>query len=270
MKYYFLALGLLLSVVYVGCANDSSTPLDPTMEFQLPPAGGALNGRITTTVSGGASGAVAVIQPQPYLKNQIFFEMDEYVVASSTLAAHRNVTTWRLKADAFIRFNDYVYVDEDMWNVHAQIWGWDSNGNQVASGIVDINWNDITRWTSTVQVNGQSLDIENAGILFEQIADDLETQGPGKTDSAGAELLKLPCWAKFLGAASAVLAFVTVSGAALTACGSLGGPVALMACIKALLGQGIGIGLIGAAVLNWLCDCWEGYREQNPELCEDF
>lgn len=213
-------------------------------------------------------GPVVVVQPQPYLKNQIFFKMDETAPASATQSQHRNVVTWRLKVDSDLKWQHFINGLDERFDVDARIWGWDAAGNQVASGRVHIDWDDMFGWYSTVQVEGQRLDIEQAGLLMELIVQDIDADGPGK--SAGAELEKAPCWLKFIGAAAAVSAFVAVSGVALTACGSLGGPVALAACIGALINQGLGGGVLAGAVLNWLCDCWEGYRELNPELCEGF
>ena len=199
------------------------------------------------------------IDPQPYLKDQIFFQWDEKISAITTLTTFPNVVEWRLKMDSRLKFSDFVSDDVQRWNTRANVWGYDLDGNEIASGNVTINWDNWRTSGSTVVVEGVALNIEQSGQLFEAIVNDALTAGPGKS-------LKASCWWLAGWAALELAGLIALTGLAATAC-AVSGP-GMVACVAALIAQaGIGRAML-EDTLAFLCQCIDGYAELNPELCD--
>lgn len=207
------------------------------------------------------AGSAGQISPRPHLKDTIFFNWDEDVVAARTLDAFPDVVDWRVKMATRLDFKDYVDGNTHLWHVDTTIWGYDVDGNEIAGGKVVIDWNNYRRSGSTVSVSGIDLNMEQAGRLIEAIVLDAQDAGSGKA-------LKAPCWWLATKAALEVGLLVVATGVAAAACAASG--PGLAACVAALLAQGaVGLDML-ANTLEFLCQCIDGYRELNPELCDGW
>lgn len=197
--------------------------------------------------------AIGPIRPIPI--DTLIFQFDETAPAASTLSQHPSVATWRLKLDGRIPNQAVLNGNMDAWRLKAWVWGWDAQGNEVANGAVFLgDPDDMDSWYCTVAVAGQSLDMEQAGALFEDIVDDIEIGGDGNAS-------KLPCWVKALRAGGALAGAIAAGGAALAACvGSAG-----TGCLPALLALGAAESGLLYTVLDWICDC----VDPNFPLCDE-
>jgi hypothetical protein len=199
-----------------------------------------------------------VISPVPIVE-PLVFTYDDTIEAVSTLTDYPSVASWHLQLEAELEQDAAFNGEIEEMAVYATLTGFDRQGSRVAYGniLVDIHAWDSTG--STITINGVRLSLEESGKLLQKIAADAEKQ-LGKAD-----LLSWRCAWLAVKLLAKIAIFVAASGAAIAACTNI---VTLPACFAALAAQfGAGVLLI-EQLAEFLCECWPGYAERNPDICE--